>query len=254
MPPNSARVVSTLAVNSWTASTEGCDTLSGLPKLPNVVSMPSTFTLMPVCARARRQPLGAVSHLHHARHGQWHDLRNESRIARIFRDAAQVGGGFDDLPRQQDRPHGRRFHLDGRRRRFRHQHFGGVGRDLEVEILPHGAYASTGNRASRANGTFRARFQLVDPWRQVREGVGPAGVGRGRAPHTRILVRQGDGSVRNRAAGGVLRQSGHGSQRGLSVRAEGQHTEDNESPSHMGTTIVSHCWTWHGSPWLPFWR
>ena len=57
MPPNSARVVSTLAVNSWTASTEGCDTLSGLPKLPNVVSMPSTFTLMPVA------PAPGVSHL-----------------------------------------------------------------------------------------------------------------------------------------------------------------------------------------------
>jgi hypothetical protein len=27
----------------------------------------------------------------------------------------------------------------------------------------------------------------------------------------------------------------------LSVRAEGQHTEDNEGPSHMGTSIVSHC-------------
>jgi hypothetical protein len=43
MQPNSARVVRTLAVNSWTASTEGCDTLSGPPKLPNVVSLPAPF-------------------------------------------------------------------------------------------------------------------------------------------------------------------------------------------------------------------
>src|ERR1019366_4150475 len=57
IPPNSARVVSRLAVNSWMASTEGCDTLSGLPKLPNVVSMPSTLTFTLVA------PAPGVSHL-----------------------------------------------------------------------------------------------------------------------------------------------------------------------------------------------
>src|ERR1035441_1905003 len=57
MPPNSARVVSRLAVNSCMASTEGCDTLSGLPKLPNVVSIPSTLTLTLLA------PAPGVSHL-----------------------------------------------------------------------------------------------------------------------------------------------------------------------------------------------
>src|ERR1035441_583460 len=54
---NSARVVSRLAVNSCMASTEGCDTLSGLPKLPNVVSIPSTLTLTLLA------PAPGVSHL-----------------------------------------------------------------------------------------------------------------------------------------------------------------------------------------------
>src|SRR5882724_7600930 len=47
IPPNSARLVMMLAVNSSIDSTEGCDTLSTYPKLPNVVSMPSTLTFTP---------------------------------------------------------------------------------------------------------------------------------------------------------------------------------------------------------------
>src|SRR5258708_248552 len=57
IPPNSARVVSRFTVNSWMASTEGWETLSGLPKLPKVVSMPSTLTLTLVA------PAPGVSHL-----------------------------------------------------------------------------------------------------------------------------------------------------------------------------------------------
>src|SRR5258708_38228035 len=52
LPPNSARVVSRLAVNSWMASTDGRGTLSGLPKLPQVVAMPSALTL-PLVSPAR---------------------------------------------------------------------------------------------------------------------------------------------------------------------------------------------------------
>src|SRR5450756_1912784 len=57
MPPNSARVVIRLAVNSGIASTDGWDTLAGLPKLPEVVSIPSTLTLTLVA------PAPGVSHL-----------------------------------------------------------------------------------------------------------------------------------------------------------------------------------------------
>ena len=84
------------AVNSSIDSTDGCDTLSTYPKLPNVVSMPSTLTFTPTaCApgviHLRRR------HLLHARHRDRHDARDQPGVARFLITERRLVGSLDDL-------------------------------------------------------------------------------------------------------------------------------------------------------------
>ena len=139
MPPNSARVVSMLAVNSWMASTEGCDTLSGLPKFAKVVSMPSTFTFMldaPAPGVSHFAPFptcttpGTVS-------GMIEEMSPES--PEFFATLRRLVGSSMISRPVKARSHRRSFRLDRGRRGIGDHHLGGRGGKFEAQVLPDGA-------------------------------------------------------------------------------------------------------------------
>ena len=172
-------------------------------------------------AGARSQPLGAVAHLHHARHGERQDAGDQARIAGVLGHAAQVGGRLDDLARRQAAAHGGRLELHHCRCGFGDDDFRGGGRHFEFEVLAYGAVGFDGEGAGFDRPeSFGVGTQPVSSGREIGKCVGSAAVGGRGAAHPGVVVGKGYGSRGDSAARGIDGQSRHSPERRLTVQGE----------------------------------
>ena len=172
-------------------------------------------------ARARRQPLGAVADLHHARHGQRQNAGDQPGIARVLRYGTQVGGGLDDQARREAGADGRRFQLHHGRCRIGDHDFGGGRRHLESQVLPHGAEGLDREGAGfDCTETLGIRHQPVVARGKVGKCVHTAGVGLRRAAHAGIIIGERNGGCGNGTSRSIDRKTCHGSERRLAVECK----------------------------------